>query len=138
MPARQKIDRSEFARLDGEGWTLARLAEHFGVNVTTASRVRRELGLNREHFLSPERLARIEAMLDDGWPFKEIHRTEGADMETLRRHFPGRQWSKADSIAHTSAVRYFGEQIEKAAYAHPQKSSRKIPVPDLRKSPCVT
>lgn len=140
MPARQKIDRSEFARLDGEeGWTLARLADHFGVNVTTASRVRKELGLNRrDHFLSPERLARIEAMLDDGWSFNEIHRTEGADLSTLRRHFPGRQWSKADSIAHTSALRYFGELLEKAAYALPQKPSKKSPVPDLRKSPCVT
>lgn len=140
MPAPKKIDRAEFARLDGEeGWTLARLAEHFGVNVTTASRVRRELGLNRtDHFLTPERLARIEQMLDDGWSFNEIHRTEGADLSTLRRHFPGRQWSKADSIAHTSAVRHFGELLEKAAYAHPQKPSKKIPVPDLRKSPCAT
>lgn len=136
MPARQKVDRAEFARLD-ETMSLRELAAHFGVSESTAVRVRREIGRSREHFLSPERLARIEAMLDDGWSFKEINRTEGADMETLRRHFPGRQWSKAQAVAHTSALRYFGEQIEKAAYALPQNSSKKLPAPVLRKSPDV-
>ncbi|AYN59131.1 DNA binding protein [Arthrobacter phage Yang] len=116
MPARQKVDRAEFARLDAT-MSLPELAAHFGVSERTASRVRRELGLNREHFLTQERLARIEAMLDDGWSFKEIHRTEGVDEETLRLHFPGRQWSKAQAVAHTRAVRYFGEQIAKAPYA---------------------
>lgn len=121
MPARQKVDRAEFDRLDPT-MTLPELAAHFGVSLRTASRVRRELGLSRrDHFLSQERLARIEAMLDDGWSFKEIHRTEGADEETLRRHFPGRQWTKAQAVAHTSALRHFGERIEKAAYARPEQ-----------------
>ncbi|URQ05033.1 DNA binding protein [Arthrobacter phage Iter] len=133
MP-RKPVDRDEFARLHAEGWTIARLADHFGVSPRTVSNLRRELGLRSPRLLSPERLARIEAMLDDGWPFKEIHRTEGVDMETLRKHFPGRQWSKAQAIAHTAAVRYFGEQIEKAAYALPAKDLRKK---DLRKSPSV-
>ncbi|WGH21118.1 helix-turn-helix DNA binding domain protein [Arthrobacter phage Cassia] len=124
MPARQKVDRDEFARLDPT-MSLQELASHFGVSLSTASRVRRALGLSREHFLSQERLARIEAMLDDGWSFKEVHRTEGADMETLRLHFPGRQWSKAEATAHTSALRYYGERIEKAAYAAPKKDLRK-------------
>ncbi|WGH20759.1 helix-turn-helix DNA binding domain protein [Arthrobacter phage JohnDoe] len=136
MPARQKVDRDEFARLDAT-MSLRELAAHFGVSESTAIRVRRELGRSRDHFFTPERLARIEAMLDDGWSFKEIHRTEGASMDSLRKHFPGRQWSKAEAIAHTAAVRYFGEQLDKAAYARPQKTSKKIPVPDLRKSPCV-
>ncbi|UVK63568.1 helix-turn-helix DNA binding domain protein [Arthrobacter phage Janeemi] len=124
MP-RKPVDRAEFARLHTEGWTIARLADHFGVSPRTVSNLRRELDLRSPRLLSPERLARIEAMLDDGWSFKEIHRTEGADMETLRKHFPGRQWSKAEAIAHTAAARYFGEQIEKAAYALPAKNARK-------------
>jgi lambda repressor-like predicted transcriptional regulator len=121
MP-RKPVDRDEFARLHADGWTLARLAAHFGVSARTASNVRAELGLRSPRLLSPERLARIEAMLADGWSFKEIHRTEGADMETLRKHFPGRQWSKAQAIAHTAAARYFGEQIAKAAYVRPSRA----------------
>ncbi|WAB10823.1 helix-turn-helix DNA binding domain protein [Arthrobacter phage Tuck] len=133
MP-RKPVDRDEFARLHAEGWTIPRLADHFGVSPRTVSNLRAELDLRSPHFLSPERLARIEAMLDDGWSFKEIHRTEGADMETLRKHFPGRQWSKAEAVAHTAALRYFGEQMEKAAYATPAKTLRKR---DLRKSSLV-
>ncbi|UIW13461.1 DNA binding protein [Arthrobacter phage Amyev] len=123
MAARQKVDRAEFARLDPT-MTLRELAAHFGVSEATASRVRRELGLNRDHFLSPERLARIESLLDDGWSFKEIRRTEGVSLDSLRLHFPGRQWTTAQATAHTSALRYFGQQIEKAAYARPQKTTK--------------
>ncbi|UIW13528.1 helix-turn-helix DNA binding domain protein [Arthrobacter phage Lizalica] len=124
MPARLQVDRAEFARLHAEGRTIPELAEHFGISPRSVGNLRRELGLRSGQFLTPARLARIEAMLDDGWSFKEIHRTEGADMETLRRHFPGRQWSKAEAIAHTAALRYFGEQINKAAYATPSKGHR--------------
>ncbi|WGH21227.1 helix-turn-helix DNA binding domain protein [Arthrobacter phage ObiToo] len=129
MPARQKVDRDEFARLDAT-MTLRELADHFGVSESTAVRVRRELGRSRDHFLTQERLARIEAMLDDGWSFKEIRRSEGVSLDSLRKHFPGRQWSKAQATAHTAALRYFGERIEKAAYATPTKR-------DLRKSSLV-
>ncbi|WVX88035.1 helix-turn-helix DNA binding domain protein [Arthrobacter phage TforTroy] len=122
--APRKVDRDEFARLDPT-MTLPELASHFGVSLATAVRVRRELGLARDHFLTQERLARIEAMLDDGWSFKEIHRTEGVDEETLRHHFPGRQWSKAQANEYRAACRYYGEQIEKAAYVATKKDLRK-------------
>ena len=48
--------------------------------------------------MTAERLSNIEAMLNDGWSFKEINRTEGADMETLRKYFPGRSWSKEQCV----------------------------------------
>lgn len=88
--APKKVDRAEFRRLDGQGWTIPALAEHFGVNRATVSRIRKELGLTREHFLTPERKARISERIEDGWPFAEIARTERVDPETLRKHWPGR------------------------------------------------
>ncbi|MFD0044773.1 hypothetical protein ACFVGV_06235 [Pseudarthrobacter scleromae] len=119
--APRKVDREEFARLDGQegGWTLQELASHFGVSLATASRVRRELNLNREHFLRPEKIARIEAHLEDGWSFAEISRTEGVNVETLRRRYPGRAWSCRERDEHTSNVRYFAEKAAKAPYAIP-------------------
>ncbi|MCZ9884612.1 hypothetical protein [Arthrobacter sp. B2a2-09] len=130
MAARQRVDRDEFARLDGQGWTLARLAAHFGVNERTVGRVRRELGLSRDHFLAPERLAWIEARLEEGWSFAEISRTDGVDPETLRRHFPGRAWTTSQRDDHTRALRHFERDLGKAAYV--------ITHGDLRKALFVT
>jgi len=130
MAARQKVDREEFARLDGEGWSLTELAAHFGVAVTTASRVRKALGLSRPApALAPEKVARIEEALEDGWSFKEISRTLGVDMETLRRRWPGRAWTKAEAIDYTRRLRWFGEDLAAANYA--------LPLADLRKSSFV-
>jgi hypothetical protein len=102
-----RVDREEFAKLNAEGWTLPQLAEHFSIHVTYASRLRTKLGIKSPNRLnlSPERLATIEAMLDDGMSFKEIHRTEGADMETLRNHFPGRGWTIQEACEYRAALR---------------------------------
>lgn len=117
--APKKVDRDEFARLDGQEWTLQELASHFGVSLATASRVRRELNLNREHFLAPEKIARIEEALEDGWSFAEISRTIGVDVETLRRRYPGRAWSHRERDEYTSNLRYFADKAAKVPYAVP-------------------
>lgn len=129
--APRKVDREEFARLDGQDWTLQELASHFGVSLSTAVRVRRELGRSREHFLTPEKVAKIEERLEDGWSFAEISRTEGVDVETLRRRYPGRAWSQQERDEHLSNVRYLCAQGEHAAYAIPAR------LYDLRKSSFV-
>lgn len=130
MPARKKVDRDAFRRLDGEGWTLVRLADHFGVNVATASRVRKELGLNRNHFLTPDRKARIEERIEDGWSFAEISRTERVDPETLRKHWPGLAWTNAQRGAFLGDVRRLNEELNRAAWS--------VSARDLRKASFVT
>lgn len=55
--------------------------------------------------MTPERKAKITAMLDDGWSFAEIHRTEGAHPETLRIHFPGRAWTGRQRAEYQAALR---------------------------------
>lgn len=102
-----RVDRTEFTRLNEQGWTIPKLSEHFGITPTYVSRLRTKLGIIAPTKLNlrPERLATIEAMLDDGMSFKEIHRTEGADMETLRNHFPGRGWTQEQSAEYRAALR---------------------------------
>lgn len=101
-----KIDRAELTRLTVDGWTLKQLAEHFGAHPTSISRLRSRLGISPKPTMTPERRARIEAMLADEWSFAEIARTEGADPETLRRHFPGQAWTTAQRAAHLAALRH--------------------------------
>jgi len=47
--------------------------------------------------VSPERLALCEQLLDEGWPFQEITRTHGVSYGSLRKYFPGRQWTNAEA-----------------------------------------
>jgi hypothetical protein len=107
MPAKQKVDREEFRRLSAEeGWTIPELAEHFRIHPISVSRIRRDLGIgHKRNVLTPERRARIETMLNDGWSFMEIHRTEGADRDMLLREFPGRAWTREQTLEYSRAMR---------------------------------
>lgn len=100
-----KIDRAELTKLTADGWTVAQLAEHFDAHPTSISRLRTQLGISPKPAMTPERRARIEAMLADEWSFAEISRTEGADPETLRRHFPGQAWTTTQRAAHLATLR---------------------------------
>lgn len=56
--------------------------------------------------MTPERRARIQTMLNDGWSWEEIHRTEGANWDTMTRHFPGTQWTPEQVSAHRTDIRH--------------------------------
>lgn len=91
MAAPKRIDRVEFARLYADGATPGTLAAHFGVDLSTVSRTRKALGLPAQApRMTADRRAVIDALLDQGLSFGEIHRREGVDMGTLRRYWPGR------------------------------------------------
>jgi len=84
------------------GMSRADLADHFGCDLVTVTRIRKALDLPQfagtPRWLNTDRRNRIQAMLADGMSFAEISRTEGADPETLRRHFPGQQWTRQQCI----------------------------------------
>ena len=52
-----------------------------------------------------ERLALAEQLLDEGWPFQEIVKTHGLTYHSLRKHFPGRQWTNREAADHGILVR---------------------------------
>jgi IS30 family transposase len=106
MPAPRKVDRDTLAALVSQGLTTPQIAERLNVNPATIARHRAALGITTAlPRMTPERRATIEQMLDDEMPFAEIHRTEGAHPDTLRRHFPGRAWTVQQRAAHLSALR---------------------------------
>lgn len=97
-----KVDRAEFAVKFREGLNRKAMAEHFGVNATTITVVRKELGL--PVFAGTPRLSEgdllvIEALLDDGLSFSEINRSGGPTAVTLRKYFPGRGWEPQQRFA---------------------------------------
>lgn len=100
-----KVDRAEFAELAARGWTNKQLQEHFNVNAVTIWRIRKATGTTTAIRVTPERKARLRQMIEDGWSFAEITRTEGADRETLQRHFPGKQWTVEQSVEYRTALR---------------------------------
>jgi uncharacterized protein YerC len=115
MPTPRKFNLGTLTALVDQGLTTPQIAEHLGVNKATIARHRRNLGITTVlPRMTPERRARIEQMLDDGMPFREIHRTEGADMSTLRKHFPGRQWTTEQTREHVAAVRPIYRKLRRA------------------------
>ena len=43
--------------------------------------------------LEAETIERINALLDDGCPYKEVSLTTGVTVERLKKEFPGRGWT---------------------------------------------
>lgn len=124
------IDRREFIAQFDAGLNQAQLAKHFGCNVRTVSRIHKALDLppfaGTPRWMDAERIHEIRTLLADGCSFAEITRTTGTDPETLRRHFPGQQWSRQECIDFTTAVRRIKEgprqRGQRVAYDQKEKT----------------
>jgi len=111
-----RIDREEVARLVDNGWTNRAIAKELHVHPDSISRIRHELGITNPHRprpMTPERLTRIREMIEDGWSHAEIHRTEGADKETLARYFPGTAWTPQQRAEYVSTLRSINTHFNK-------------------------
>lgn len=124
-----RVDRDEFRRLNDDGWTIPALAQHFGIAPRSVTRLRSKLGIQAPTALdlTPDRLAQVEAMLDDGASQREIQRTLGVDRETIRAHFPGRGWSLSEGGKFALATTALWEQVEAANWAATSKDLREAP-----------
>lgn len=121
MPAHARItDTAAFVAAVNAGATHAELAERFECSVDTVRRTRNRLGIpSRARRLVGPLRERVEAALDDGWSFGEIFRTYGVTHETLRRHYPGRQWTLAAGLERRHAERDAAAAMLRANYAVP-------------------
>lgn len=107
-----KVDSDEFTRKHNEGLTAPQLADYFGIAQSTVFKWRKKLGLKGASpvKMTADRKARIEAMLDQRIPFKEIARIEGITPQTLTVHFPNRGWTKQE-VGRYAAMNIRLEQI---------------------------
>ena len=112
----KKLDRDEVRDLIGQGFTSRQIAERLGCHEDTIRRIRSEIGLShpyRGRPMTDARMKTIWQMLFDGWSHKEIHRTEGIDVETIRKYFPGTTWTHQQAGEHQALLR----RIDAPTYA---------------------
>ena len=101
--SKPRVDYSEVERLTKFGWSASRIADQLRCSERTVVRVRAKLGIAQPVSLysakrvSPERLERARLLIEDGVSHNEIKRTLGMNTDTLRRHFPGTQWSQVEA-----------------------------------------
>lgn len=60
----------------------------------------------------PEKLAKIEAMLDDGASYREVMRTLHVDDGTLRKYFPGRGWTQQQAGQFSVLIQRMGKVLQ--------------------------
>ena len=116
MAARRKIDREEVRTLVTQGQTSRQIAEHLGCHEDTIRRIRSEVGLSHPYQGRPMTEARMHTiwqMLFDGWSHKEIHASEGVDVTTLRKYFPGTAWTHQQAGEHQALLR----RVQNPTYA---------------------
>lgn len=124
-PTPKKIDRDEVKRLVKHGLTIREIADRLNCNEGSISRIKAQLGITHEYLGRPmteERLHTIWQMLYDGWSHEEIHRTEGANVETIRRHFPNTAWTHKQSGEHQAALRILNPHHFNARPKHYDRS----------------
>ena len=115
------VDRELLRHLHNMGLSAAQIAERAGCTARTVTRWRASEGLTQPGpvtvgvRVSAERLAAAERMLDDGAPYQEVARTLGMHQHTLRRHFPGRQWTKHQSGVFAAMVTHMNRQMNRKA-----------------------
>lgn len=119
-PRISKAERATIEHLHNAGLTAPEIAEELGRAAIDIRRVRKQLGLKFARRMTPERKATIQQMLNDGWSWKEIERTEGANWDTMRRHFPGTAWTRQQILEQSTITRHARETMRTANYANPK------------------
>lgn len=120
------IDRNLFRQLHNAGLSGVEIAEALNTTETTVYRIRKQLGLVTSAVrMTPERKAKIQEALDEGQSWMEIQRTFGVRHDTMKRHFPGTQWTLAQSVDHAAAVNSMRQQLFQANYAQDNQQRRK-------------
>jgi transposase-like protein len=113
MSAGYRADVAAVKDLTGQGLSVAAIAARLGVHERTVSRWRVRTGVAQAaagctRRYTPEELTTFAQCLDDGWSFYEIRRTYGIGPGALRRHFPGRGWTRAQIAEYAVMVRRDG------------------------------
>lgn len=92
------------------------IANMLGMEVSTFAKLRQRRGVMRADpetayypRISQERLDEIERLLDGGYSYRAIEEMTGTDQRTIARHFPGRGFTKEQSIEASLMSRKLGK-----------------------------
>ena len=103
-------DVDAILELHRTGLTQPEIAKRLDVNVRTVSRHLKAQGLTtpaptQAFRVTPEFLARAEALFADGLPQTEVARTLKCTTQTIARHLPGRAWTPSEVGTHANHLR---------------------------------
>jgi DNA-binding CsgD family transcriptional regulator len=109
--------RERVAEWTRAGVLVGEIAVRLGITGRSVQRYRRRAGveLPAGRRLTPAQLAHAGRLLDDGCSMNETARTIGCTAHTIARHFPGRGWTRAQTIEHIAAVRRLKELTKQLA-----------------------
>lgn len=104
----------------GQSMTRREIAAKVGCCMDTVTKCWRRNGIGHAKDnctpITRERLEIAKRCLDDGWSWSEIYKTHGISQQTMRKYFPGTQWTK-EQIAQMSSMvqraRHSSKLIEK-------------------------
>ena len=106
MAAPKKVDREQFAARAQCGATNAQLAERFEVSVCTVARIRKIVQIpGNKAKITAEQIQEIGERINDGWSHREIRRTLGHSLETIRRYYPDSAWTQEQTNDHLRLMR---------------------------------
>lgn len=92
---------ARIAELTRAGLSQAQIAAIVGITPRSVCRTRKKLGLSRPLsglHMTPDEIARAQALLDDGASYKEVARTLGRSSWSLRNRFPGYAFTVEQSV----------------------------------------
>lgn len=95
------------------------LGELLGIKPESAARRRHRAGVIRgaagvdRGRKTPEQIARMGELLDEGLSYAAVGEVLGVDKETVARHYPGRGWSREQTMAHAAASRHGYAKIDR-------------------------
>lgn len=96
------VERDEkIAQLTRQNYTAPQIAVVVGVTVRSVVRARARLGLTKAvapRLSAAERVV-IQRLIDDGASYYEIARTTGRHVETIKKYWPGRGWTREQITA---------------------------------------
>lgn len=89
-------------RLTRSGLTIDQIVESVGLSRTSVVRIRSARGLARSKRapLTDPQKASATQMLNDGAPVSEVARTLGVGRWQIDYHFPGKAWTRRQSLDH--------------------------------------
>lgn len=101
---RAAISNEELRQMIDDGLDDQEIAQRLNMSKPTFMTFRRRRGFHRienppdNHRKTQEELDRAEALLDEGWSFRMITQETGMSFDTLERHFPGRGFTREQTI----------------------------------------
>lgn len=103
------------ARMTKAGLSASQIQAETGISKSTIWKMRRELGITgrQNRPWTQEEIDLATKLFDDGCSLKEVCRTVGRPMSSVRTRFPGRKWSDETTVEHNRALHAFKVDMEK-------------------------